>query len=376
MPPAKSPAPKVVIRPTTGLPPRNYRLSAKTFYASLPPDERDSHIAREEQEFKQIQSLPHERLAPTCSEYTESAWKEFERASKNYYDVQNGKQSIMARFLPEAIAGAEWILSAKTGKFVRFLKDMTEEEQLAFIEEHFRANLSINKLKADVNKIRMTCQEFSRVALDSFAGKFMTLIHITYTEVWQRTKLETQTNIFVRAISPLHLSQSIALELKEQEHSDIYEAFVIINKAADREVERLLGNDKAKASESERSLPKPKAISADDSPVLDIRANVLKAGDDPCDNCMHFGHPKSKLRHTSANCRSACSCGKEPPHLAAAKGVILCPHWKKTTMLLTVDDASDDDEDGDVAGGHFANMIRFYPSDDDDTDTCPDGIPH
>ena len=364
--------PKIITR--SGLPIRHYAISAKTFYKNLPPEEQAANIEREAVIFRQTQAFPHERNAPMCNEFTEEAWKTFEKLSKTYYEIQGGMQSTMARFTPSAIACIEWILSCQQGREVNFLLDYTEEEQLAFIDSIFRTNLSFDKLSDDVDKIRMTCKEFSMVALDSFGGKFRTLTSITYKEVWQKTKLKTQTKLFVNAISPPHLSQSIALKLDQEMHTNIFEAFALIRIAAKNEVERLLGNDKAKSSIPAKDLPKPKASVDDNSPVFDIRANILKTGEDPCPNCILFGHNKRYVTHTLETCRSACSCGKEPPHLAAAKGVILCPHWKKTAMLLTVDDASDDEEDGDVAGGHFANMIRFYPSDDDDT--CPDGIPH
>ena len=86
------------------------------------------------------------------------------------------------------------------------------------------------------------------VALDSFGGKFNTLMTITYKEVWQKTKLKVQTKLFVNAISPPHLSQSIALKLDQEVHTNIFEAFALIRIAAKNEVERLLGNDKVKSS--------------------------------------------------------------------------------------------------------------------------------
>ena len=387
MPPAKSPPPRIISRTVSGLPPRHYRLSAKTYYASLPQEERDAHIDREDLEFKQVQTLPHERNPPVCSEFTEKDWKVFDKADREYYEILFGKQCMMARVLPGAISCINWILGAENGREFDFRTEFTEEEQIAWFNSHFRIHLSFEKLSADVYSIRMTCKEFSMVALDSFGGKFNTLMTITYREVWQKTKLKTQTSLFVNAMAPPHLSKSIADTLEQREYTNIYEAFAIIKIAAKDEVQRLLGNDKAKSSVSDKDpislsdkviTSKPKAPADDDIPVSNIRANVIKPGEEPCTNCILFGHPKGNIRHTLQTCRSACSCGTEPPHLAAAKGVILCSHWKKTAMLLTVDDASDDEEDNDVAGGHFANMIRFYPSDDDDddTDSCPDGIPH
>ena len=363
MPPAKSPAPRIISRTASGLPPRHYRLSAKTYYASLPQEERDAHIAREDLEFKQVQTLSHERNPPVCHEFTEKDWKAFDQADREYYEILFGKQCMMARILPGAISCINWILGAENGREFDFLLEFTEEQQIAWFNSHFRTNLSFEKLSADVYSIRMTCKEFSMVALDSFGGKFNTLMTITYKEIWQKTKLKVQTKLFVNAMSPPHLSNSIAEKLEQEEHSNIYEAFAIIKKAAKNEVERLLGNDKAKSSISDKAslpipdkafIPKSKMYADDVPPVVDIRANLLKSGEEPCKNCLLFGIPKGYIKHTTKACRSACACGKEPPHLAAAKGEIICPQIESPQIVNHVsylheeEQTESDHEDTDV----------------------------
>jgi len=359
MPPARSPAPRVVVRNTstsTTLPPRHFGTSAKTHYSSLPLDEQQAEIEREEQEFKQYHAFPHERNPPLCNEYTERDWKIFEKASKEYYEIQGGRQCVMARMLPGSIACINWILESKYGRPFDFLKEMTEEQQLEFIYSHFRASLSFDKLSDDVTSIRMTCKEFSQVALDSFGGKFHTLMNVTYKEVWQKTKLKTQTSLFVNAISPPHLSHSIALKLEQENFTNIHEAFALIQIAAKNEVERLLGNDKAKLLVPDKaslslpdktSLPKPKVCDEDKTPVIDIRANFVKSGEEPCASCILFGTNKSSIRHPTKACRFACACGEEPQHFAAAKGEIICHNLKSPKKGKHVSIIHEEEEDYD-----------------------------
>ena len=380
------PTPKIVTRTLSALPPRHYGTSAKTHYASLSPEEKKANIDREDVEFKQVQAFPHERNPPFCNEFTERDWKIFEKSSKEYYEIQGGKQCIMARVLPGAIACIEHILGAQLGHQVNFLFDYTEEEQIAFMYSHFRTNLSFDKLSDDVEKVRMTCKEFSMVAFDSYGGKFNTLTNVTYKEVWLKTPLKTQAKLYLKGISPIHLSITMAAKLEQEDYTNIYAAYSIITAAAKLEVERIIGNDRVKSTTSDKVPFNPtkapaipfipsKTSDEDDTSTNAIQINALKNGEPPCTNCKSRGMDEIRINHTSNNCRFACSnkeCLGDSPHLFAHNGDILCKKSsttaisKKKAMLLTVDDASDDGEDSDVAGGHFANMIRFYPANDEE----------
>lgn len=246
------PTPKIVTRTLSALPPRHYGTSAKTHYASLSPEEKKANIDREDVEFKQVQAFPHERNPPFCNEFTERDWKIFEKSSKEYYEIQGGKQCIMARVLPGAIACIEHILGAQLGHQVNFLFDYTEEEQIAFMYSHFRTNLSFDKLSDDVEKVRMTCKEFSMVAFDSYGGKFNTLTNVTYKEVWLKTPLKTQAKLYLKGISPIHLSITMAAKLEQEDYTNIYAAYSIITAAAKLEVERIIGNDRVKSTTSDK----------------------------------------------------------------------------------------------------------------------------
>ena len=334
---------------------QNMAISAKTRYAHLSPQEQEENIAREEAAFKQVQAFTHERLAPTISDLTEITWAAFYTADKHYIEVQNGMQSTISRILPGAWACLTMKMIARLKRQVNVRAEFTELELLELLNTIYRDNLNFDKLKDEVTKIRMTCKEFSMPAFDSLSGKFYILTEVTFLSVWQSTPMKTQVKLFISALSPAHLCKTIADKLEQKTYDNFYEAFAIISAAASAEVERLLNNSLAKASIADQSsLPTPKESPStfkecnnDTNPMSTIHANLLKTGEEPCTNCLLYGFPKGFIKHTTEACRSACACGKEPPHLKSAKGKIICepPQIVNHVSYLHEEEQTESDHD-------------------------------
>ena len=349
--------PVVINRSPSAVEPKpNYGTSAKTRYSSLPPQEQADNIAREEAEFKQVQAFAHERLAPNISELTELTWAAFYVADKNYLEVQGGRQSTLSRILPGATARLNMKLSARFKRKVNVLAEYTETQILELLPTIYLDNLTFDKLKEEVSKIRMTCKEFSMPAFDSLSGKFFTLTELTYLSVWQKTPLKAQSKLFVSALAPPHLCLSVTDKLEQETYANFYEAFSIISNAAAAEVDRLLNNQLAKASIPDKSsLPPPKSLDSSKAPSADadsylsdpIRANLIKSGEEPCPNCQLFGIDKRFIKHTLMDCRMACACGTDPAHVAVSKGVIQCNYWKPPKKVKKVEIIHEEDMEDD-----------------------------
>lgn len=361
------------------------RLSIAWHALQLPEHERDAFTKAALADNNLYMAGPHERNVKRLDIWDENSVREFNGSHDEYYS-HNGRQDIWSRMGKYGRSGFIMAMAGLLGTPFD-PSAYTEVQLLKLIEEFFSGKSRPLQLQNAVAKIAQPGKIFNPKAHSNYLGIFHSITTSEFPDVWNAMEKKAQLDLLMSGFST-EFKDTCKETLQAKVHGDYWAGIALI---AIEEIDFTTRID-LDARQAKREAAKHPTLIPPKVPADQIQVNLAR-NLHPCANCG----PGRGNSHEIAYCKYICqhpshTSDQSEPHLAAnGCGKTLCKAWistpskPKQAMMLTVDDASDEEDDAveeERSGRHFANMMRtmrVYPSDDeesdDDTD-CPEGVPN